>query len=166
MSRFRTRYETAFALTTALLAAGALFAFARLGATSRRADKSSRWRAAAGSIDHVSTERAFGGARAIAPRAADYEPFAKEDAAWRQRHARLPDLFVLKRRALEEHVYLLTRAGRRGEAIVALEQWTTTYPRDRDAILWLARLLRDAGRTNESLARYRQVLAMTEPTRR
>jgi hypothetical protein len=165
MSRFRTRYETAFALTTAMLAVGALFAFTRLGATSRRADKSSRWRAAAGSIGHVSNEPSLAGARAITPREADYRPFAKEDAAWRQRHARLPDLFLLKRRALEERVYLLTRGGRRREAIIELERWTTTYPRDRDAILWLARLLRDAGRTNESLARYRQVLAMSETRR-
>jgi hypothetical protein len=165
MSRFRTRYETAFALTTAILAIGALFAFSRLGAVSRRSDKSSRWRVTAGSIGRAPHERALVGARAIAATDADYHRFAREDAAWRQRHARLPDLFVLKRRALEERVYVLTRAARRREAIIELERWTTTYPRDRDAILWLARLLRDAGRTNESLARYRQVLAMTEARR-
>jgi hypothetical protein len=51
------------------------------------------------------------------------------------------------------------RSGRRGEAIRELERWTARYPRDREAVLWLARLLRDAGRTNESLARYRQVLS-------
>jgi Flp pilus assembly protein TadD len=69
---------------------------------------------------------------------------------------------VLKRRALEERVYVLTRAGRRGEAIGALERWTASYPRDREAVLWLARLLRQAGRTDESLARYRQVLTLSE----
>jgi hypothetical protein len=165
MSRLRTRYETAFALTTAILAVGALFAFSRLGAISRRADKSPRWRVTVGATGRVPNERALVGARAIAATDADYREFAREDAAWRRRHARLPDLFVLKRRALEERVYVLTRAGRRHEAIVELERWTASHPRDRDAVLWLARLLRDAGRTNESLARYRQVLAMTETRR-
>jgi hypothetical protein len=160
MSRFRTRYETAFALTTAILAVGALFAFSRLGAVTRRPDKRPPWRVSAGAIGRASNERALVGARAIAATETDYRPFAAEDAAWRQRHAQLPDLFMLKRRALEERVYVLTRGGRSGDAIRELERWTTTYPRDRGAVLWLARLLRDAGRTNESLARYRQVLAM------
>jgi hypothetical protein len=165
MSRFRTRYEIAFALTTASLAVGALFAFSRLGTTPRRSDKSPRWRVTAGSLGRAPDERALIGARAIAATDADYRRFAKADSAWRQRHARLPDLFVLKRRALEERVYVLTRAGRRREAIVELERWTAIYTGDRDAVLWLARLLRDAGRTTESLARYRQVLAMTETRR-
>lgn len=159
MSRFRTRYETAFALTTATLAVGALFAFSRLGTAPRRVEKRQPWRVSAGSIGRAPNERALVGARAIAATDADYQRFAAEDAAWRQRHAQLPDLFMLKRRALQERVYLLTRAGRRGDAIRELERWTTTHARDRDAMLWLARLLRDAGRTNESLARYRQVLA-------
>jgi hypothetical protein len=165
MSRFRTRYETAFALTTAVLAVGALFAFSRLGTATRRSDKSPRWRVSTGSIGRAPNERALVGARAIAATDVDYRRFVREDAEWRQRHARLPDLFVLKRRALEERVYVLSRAGRRREAIVELERWTALYPRDRDALLWLARLLRDAGRTTESLARYRQVLAMTESRR-
>lgn len=159
MSRFRTRYETAFALTTAILAVGALFAFSRLGAIPRRVEKRQPWRVSAGSIGRASNERALVGARAIAATDADYQRFAAEDAAWRQRHAQLPDLFALKRRALEERVYVLTRAERRGDAIGELERWTKVYPRDRGAVLWLARLLRDAGRTNESLARYRQILA-------
>ncbi|MFN2564517.1 MAG: BTAD domain-containing putative transcriptional regulator [Gemmatimonadaceae bacterium] len=165
MNRFRTRYETAFALTTAVLAVGALFAFSRLGVATRRSDRSPRWRVSTGLIGPAPNERALVGARAIAAAEADYRRFAREDAEWRQRHARLPDLFVLKRRALEERVYLLSRAGRRREAILELERWAALHPRDRDALLWLARLLRDAGRTNESLARYRQVLAMTEGRR-
>jgi transcriptional activator len=165
MSRFRTRYETAFALTTATLAVGALFAFSRLGVVSPRAEKRQPWRVSTGSIGPASNERALTGARAIAATEADYRQFAAEDAAWRQRDAQLPDLFMLKRRALEDRVYVLTRAGHRGDAIRDLERWTTTYPRDRDAVLWLARLLRDAGRTNESLARYRQLLAITDARR-
>ncbi len=165
MKRFRTRYETAFALTTAGLAAVALFAFTRL-ADSRRDDATPPWRAATvRSIGRAPNERALVGARAIAATEADYRRFAAEDAAWRRRHAQLPDLFQLKRRALEERVYLHTRAGRRTEAIRELERWTATYPRDHGAVLWLARLLREAGRTNESLARYRQILAGAEGRR-
>jgi len=162
MNRLRTRYETAFALTTALLAAGALFAFSRLGLTSRSSDKTAPWRASGAAIVKGSDERGLTGARAIAATDADYRRFAAEDAAWRRRNAQLPDLFVLKRRAMEERVYVLNRAGRRSAAIGELERWTASHPGDREALLWLARMLRDAGRTNESLARYRQVLALSE----
>jgi Flp pilus assembly protein TadD len=162
MTRFRTRYETVFALTTAALAVGALFAFSRLGAGTRRNDKAPPWRVSAGAIGRAPGERAMAGGRAIAATEADYRRFDAEDAAWRRRHAQLPDLLVLKRRALEERVYLLTRGGRRGEAIAELERWTASHPGDREAVLWLARLLRQAGRTNEALARYRQVLALGE----
>ena len=165
MTRLRTRYETAFALTAAVLAVGAVFAFSRLGPGARKRETAPPWRAAAGATAPVARERTLTGARAIAATDADYRRFAAEDAAWRRRHARLPDLFVLRRRALEEHVYLLTRSGRRSAAIAELEQWTSRYPRDREAVLWLARLLREAGRTNESLARYRQVLSMSGGTR-
>jgi tetratricopeptide (TPR) repeat protein len=163
MNRLRTRYETAFALTTALLAIGALFAFSRLGLNTRSRDAAPPWRSSAGAaVARGSDERGLVGARAIAATEADYRRFAAEDAAWRRRNAQLPDLFALKRRAMEERVYVLNQSGRRSAAIGELERWTSNYPRDREALLWLARLLRDAGRTNESLARYRQVLSSTE----
>jgi hypothetical protein len=162
MNRFRTRYETAFALTTALLAIGALFAFTRLGLDKRSRSASPSWASSRTAIGKGSDERSLTGARAIAATEADYRRFAAEDAAWRRRNAQLPDLFVLKRRAMEERVYVLNRSGQRGAAIGELERWTARYPHDREAILWLARLLRDAGRTNESLARYRQVLSLSE----
>jgi tetratricopeptide (TPR) repeat protein len=165
MNRFRTRYETAFALTAAVLAVGALFAFSQLGLRSRARDATPRWRSSGGVITRGSDEHALIGSRAIAATEADYRRFAAEDAAWRRRHAQLPDLFALRRRALEERLYVLNRSGRRGDAIAELERWTSRYPRDREAVLWLARLLREAGRTNESLARYRQVLALGERTR-
>ena len=165
MNRLRTRYEIAFALTAATLAGVALFAFSRL-AGSRRNDSTPPWRVAnVSSIGRAPNERALVGARAIAATEADYRRFAAEDAAWRRRHAQLPDLFQLKRRALQERVYLLTRAGRRTDAIKELERWTSTYSGDHGAVLWLARLLREAGRTNESLARYRQILARGEGRR-
>ena len=164
MIRLRTRYEAAFALTAALLAAGAAFAFSRIGAGARR-DARPVWRTTPATIGRAAGERSLVGARAIAATEADYRRFAAEDAAWRLRNARLPDLFALKRRGLEDRVYVLTRAGRRGDAIRELERWTAQYPRDADAVLWLARLLRQAGRTSESLARYRQALSVSEGTR-
>lgn len=164
MKRLRTRYETAFALTAALLAIGALFAFSRLGLSTRSRDAAAPWRTPMVAIPKGPNERGLAGARAIAATAADYRRFAAEDAAWRQRHAQMPDLFVLKRRAMEERVYVLNTSGRRTAAIDELERWTNQYPRDREAVLWLARLLRAAGRTNESLAKYRQVLSLSERT--
>jgi Bacterial transcriptional activator domain len=162
MKRLRTRYETAFALTTALLAVGALFAFSGLGLTTRQRTATPPWRSSGTAITRGSDERGLVGARAIAATEADYRRFAAEDAAWRRRNAQLPDLFVLKRRAMEERVYVLNQSGRRTAAIGELERWTSQHPHDREAVLWLARLLRDAGRTNESLARYRQVLSLGE----
>jgi tetratricopeptide (TPR) repeat protein len=164
MTRFGTRYDTAFALTAAFLAVGAAFAFSRIGSSARRAAPH-RIGLAAGAAVGVPDERALVGSRAIAATEADYRRFAAEDAAWRLRSARLPDLFALKRRALEDRIYVLTRSARRAEAIRELERWTARYPNDADAVLWLARLLRDAGRTTESLARYRQALAVSEGRR-
>jgi len=162
MNRLRTRYETAFALIAVALAVGALFAFHQLGPSARSRKAPPPWLNARGAITRSPDEHSLAGARAIAATEADYRRFAREDAAWRERNARMPDLFLMKRRALEDRVYLLTTAGRRAEAIRELEGWTSRYPRDREAVLWLARLLREAGRTNESLARYRQLLTLSE----
>jgi hypothetical protein len=165
MNRFRTRYETAFALTAGLLAVGALFAFSRLGLTSRSRNAPPPWLSSGARISKGSDEGGLVGGRAIAATEADYRRFAADDAVWRRRNAQLPDLFVLKRRAMEERVYVLNRSGRRGTAIGELERWTAEHPHDREAVLWLARLLRAAGRTNESLARYRQLLSLGERSR-
>lgn len=165
MNRLRTRYETAFALTAVLLAAGALLAFSQLGRPWRSSKAEPVWTRTTAVIPPAANERALTGARAIAATEADYRRFAAEDAAWRLRHAQLPDLFVLKRRAMEERVYALSRSGRRATAIGELERWTSRYPHDREAVLWLARMLREAGRINESLARYRQILVTGERAR-
>ena len=163
MNQFRTRYETAFALTAGFLAVSALFAFSRLGPTTRRRDVAPIWRSGgAVAIEAEPGERLLVGARAIDATEQDYNRFAAEDAAWRRRHAQLPDLFLLKRRAMEERVYMLNTLGRRAAAIGELEGWTARHPRDREAVLWLARLLREAGRTNESLVKYRQILSLGE----
>jgi len=165
MRRLRARYETAFALTTTVLATGALFAFSRLGAAARTRDVLPPWRMAGIALVERAPAEEFDGARAIAPTEADYQRFAAEDSAWRRREAQLPDLVALKRRAMSERVYVLNRAGRRGAAIGVLHRWTSSHPRDREALLWLARLLREAGRTDESLATYRQVLSIGEGER-
>jgi DNA-binding SARP family transcriptional activator len=72
---------------------------------------------------------------------------------------------MMKRRAMQERVYLLDRRGRSSAAIGELAGWTKRYPRDREALLWLARLLREEGRTREALATYRQLLSIGEGTR-
>lgn len=162
MNRLRTRYEIAFALTALGLAGAALFAFSRIGPAARAPEPTRPWARPLTAIAREGTESRLSGARAIAATDADYRRFEAEDADWRRRHAQLPDLFVLKRRALEERVFLLNTSGRRGAAIAELERWTSHYPSDRQAVLWLARLLNEAGRTNESLAKYRELLSVSE----
>jgi DNA-binding SARP family transcriptional activator len=44
----------------------------------------------------------------------------------------------------------------------ALEHWVNQHPHDRSALLSLARMLRDAGRTDAAVARYRQLLSLGE----
>lgn len=164
MSRLRTRYETVFALTALFLAVGALFAFSQLRLRTPSRQEPPAWQSATGAIEKTRDEGTLVGGRAIAATEADYRRFAADDAEWRRRNAQLPDLFVLKRRAMEERVFRLSRSGQRGGAIAELERWTAQHPRDRQAVLWLARLLRDAGRTNESLAKYREILSLSQRT--
>ena len=66
------------------------------------------------------------------------------------------------RDAVRDSVYALTQRAKLAEAIVVLEGWVTANPRDAELLLELARLLNQVGRTDESLARYRQVLALNE----
>jgi hypothetical protein len=53
-------------------------------------------------------------------------------------------------------VYAYTRSGERTRAIRELENWLKQNPRDRAAILWLARLLTKAGGA-DAVSRYRQL---------
>ena len=91
------------------------------------------------------------------------------DEAWRQEHARQYSLAELRargdgrrtpRQQMQDRVYAHSRVGNRGNAIRELERWVQSNPRDADALLWLARLLNDAGRSGESVRRYRQALAL------
>lgn len=107
-------------------------------------------------------------ARAMPPPPRFAEVFAADDA-WRREHARPYSLAELKargdgrrtpRQLMQDRVYASTRAGNRGVAIRELEDWVRSHPRDADALLWLARLLNEAGRSAESVRRYRQALAV------
>lgn len=164
-TRRRTRYETAFALTAAVLASGALFAFTRLDLVTRSRASPHPWRSASVAPVPDADAGVLMGARAIAPTDSDYRRFAAEDAEWRSVHARLPDLRLMKRQAMQDRIHRLTLAGRSGAAIQELRQWTGQYQDDREALLWLARLLREAGRTNEALATYRLLLTLSERSR-
>lgn len=105
----------------------------------------------------------------LIPTRSDYAGFAATDSAWRAEHARSYSIAELRRRGdgrasardlMQDRVFLYTKRGRRGQAIAELERWVAGHPRDRDALLSLARLLNTDGQTDAAVARYRQVLAL------
>lgn len=105
----------------------------------------------------------------VAPTAADYARFAAADAAWRRDSAHEYSLAELRargdgrrtpREAMQDRVFELTSRGDRARATAELERWVRAHPRDRDALLSLARLLNEAGRTDDAIARYRQLLSL------
>jgi Flp pilus assembly protein TadD len=57
-------------------------------------------------------------------------------------------------------VFELVRRGDRRQAILVLEHWVGANPTDRDLLLSLARLLNEAGRSDDAIKRYRQILAL------
>jgi Flp pilus assembly protein TadD len=63
---------------------------------------------------------------------------------------------------MQDRVYNLTRRGDRDGAIGQLERWVGAHPRDAESLLALARLLNEAGRTNDAVVRYREILALRE----
>lgn len=107
-------------------------------------------------------------ARAAAPVPSFTEVFA-EDHAWRTENARQYTLAELRargdgrrtpRQQMQDRVFASTRAGNRSAGIRELERWVRSNPRDADALLWLARLLNESGRSAESVRRYRQALGV------
>jgi Flp pilus assembly protein TadD len=60
---------------------------------------------------------------------------------------------------MQDRVYAHVRAGRQAQAIRELEAWVLRRPNDEEALLWLARLLGEAGRADEAAARYRALLS-------
>jgi Flp pilus assembly protein TadD len=105
----------------------------------------------------------------VVPAHSDYERFAEDDRAWRARHARPYSAAELRargdgkrtaRETMEDRVFEYTRRGERARAVAELERWVRAHPRDEQALLSLARLLNEIGRTEDALARYRQILAL------
>jgi len=112
----------------------------------------------------------------ISPDSATYARFAVADAAWRRKYASDRPLergagrieassngriwHPSPRQALDDSVYKLYKAHRFDDAITALTSWVDRHPRDRDELLKLARLLNEAGRGDQSIDRYRQLLAL------
>jgi hypothetical protein len=98
-----------------------------------------------------------------------YAQVAATDEEWRRQNARQYTLAELRvrgdgrrtpRQSMQDRVFSLSRRGDRAGAIAALGRWVTSHRTHSDALLRLARLLNEAGRTNESVRRYRQALAL------
>lgn len=118
----------------------------------------------------------------IRPDSATYAKFAVSDAAWRQKYATLSVLNEghgrieassegrfwrpSPRQVLDDAVFRLQEAGRLDDAIAMLNSWLDRHPDDRDELLKLARLLNQAGHGDESIARYRQLLALETSSHR
>lgn len=106
----------------------------------------------------------------IRPDETVYAQFAAEDEAWRARYASPPRPATESsagqlwrpsaRQLLDDRVYALMQGGRLNEAIDLLAEWVDRHPADRVELLKLARLLNQAGRSEEALSRYRQLLAL------
>ena len=168
----RARYGLTFLGAIVVLTAGAVFSFVRISAPVAVATSPASVPTIRTSTTRTSAPPPVTGAAAlVAPGAADYARFATEDAAWRAEHARAWTLAELRargdgrrtpRQLMQDRVFNLTKAGKRDDAIRELERWVRANPRDADAILWLARQLNEAGRTDDALVRYRQVLKLKE----
>ena len=155
----RARYPLVFIIAVIVLTAATLVSYRRIGGTISRTSTPGRWPG-----DSAPEKPPL-----VVPKPADYERFAASDSAWRAANARQYTVAELRARGdgtrsdreiLDDRVYLLTRRGDTRGAMSALEHWVAKHPRDRSALLSLARMLRDAGRTDAAVARYRQLLAL------
>ena len=153
------KYAFFLALAIVGLTAVALLAFGRISSATLSDS-------ATGTVDAVAVAE-HSAVPELVDSAAIRERLAEEDRAWRERNARPVTVAELRargdgrrtpRQALDDRVFLLTRQGKRAAAIVELDRWVKTNPRDEEALLALARLLKEEGRTDESIARYRQLL--------
>ena len=165
----RRRYSAWFAVGLGVLSVLAIYLISstRPGRTSTRSLSSAD--AEAGPANRLVPD--IGDPALIRPSEDAYRRFAAADAEWRRRFA--PPVTARRfeiasgetwrpapRDAVRDSVYTLTQRGQLAAAIVVLERWVAEHPRDAELLLELARLLNQAGRTEESLARYRQVLAL------
>lgn len=156
------KYALAFLLAAVCLTAGAVATFVHISSVSIVAAEPS-----AGPVaDTVPSSEV---ATPVAPTATDYARYAEADRAWRDRHAHPYTIAELRargdgkrtpREAMQDHVFKLTQHGDRAGAITELEHWTRDHRRDEESLLALARLLNEVGRTNDAVARYREILAL------
>lgn len=157
----RVRYPLLLILAVVLLTVATLAAYGRIGAAAFTGAADTRIRLPGDSVVEASPLRI--------PTAADYDRYAAADKEWRDQNARQFTLAELKARgdgrrserdALDDRVYLLKKRGDDKRAVSELERWVSSHPRDKAALLSLARLLRESGRTEASVARYRQLLSL------
>lgn len=158
------RYALVFLLAALALTAGTVAAFTHISSASLAAPV-----AASSEPPVADTVPSDGVATPVIPTAADFARYAAADRAWRERYAKQYTIAELRargdgkrspREAMQDRVYLLTKRGDRANAIATLEQWVRAHPRDEASLLSLARLLNEVGRTNEAVARYREVLSL------
>ena len=156
------RYALLFALAIVGLTVVVVFTFDRISATALAVEPE----IVTAPADTVPTPVVTTAAN---PSAADYERYAAADREWRERHARLYSARELRargngkrtpRQAMQDRVFAAMRNGNRTAAIADLERWVRANPRDEQTLLTLARLLNDVGRTDDAVARYRQILAL------
>lgn len=153
----RIRYPLVFIAAVIVLTAATLISYGRIGATTSRPAGASEW---PGGLPREHP-------RLVVPTRADYARFAADDSIWRARNARMYSVAELRARGdgtrsarelLDDRVFTLIKRGDKRGAVAALQQWVARNPRDKSALLSLARLLRETGRTEEAVARYRQLL--------
>ena len=160
----RVRYPLFFILAVVVLTGSTLLAYGRIGAVA--ASRASASLAPWPGDSTVETPPLS------VPTRADYERYSESDSVWRAQNARQYTIAELRARgdgrrterdALEDRVYLATKRGDDQRAVSELERWVSRHPRDKGALLSLARLLRENGRTDASVARYRQLLSLENP---
>jgi tetratricopeptide (TPR) repeat protein len=154
----RSRYSWSFAAAALLLTITALTTYRQISGESLwSAERAPEW-----------MDDSAGVALARVAPLPDFGTAVADDTAWQREFARHYSLAELRargdgrrtvRQQMQDRVFAHTRAGNRAAAIRELETWVRSNPRDADALLWLARTLNEAGRTGESVRRYRQALA-------
>jgi len=155
----RARYPLVFIAAVFVLTAATLVSYRRIGGSNTRSSIQGRWPG-----DSAPEKPPL-----VVATLADYERFAASDSAWRAENARQYSVAELRARGdgtrspreiLDDKVYTLTKRGDTRGAMSALEHWVNQHPHDRTALLSLARMLRDAGHTDQAVARYRQLLSL------
>lgn len=166
--RIRASYAVLFAGSIVLLLTGAVSTFRVIGSSALQTMAADSAAVAIESWPGDSADLMKDDVPVTTSRA-QYERFAAEDRVWRARNARMLSVKELRARGdgrrtpremMQDRVYRFQRAGQRQSAIAELDRWVRAHPNDAEALLSLARLLREADRTDESLRRYRQALAL------